>query len=73
MAARLSPAELNELVTALPDSALAHLLITTVRQLRRRLARRQWQVAKGGTASPLERAARQLIAELGEYGGDDDF
>jgi hypothetical protein len=73
MAARLSLAELNELVTALPDPALAHLLIATVRQLRRRLARQKWQAAKGGTVSPLERAARELTAELGEYGGDDDF
>jgi hypothetical protein len=54
MAARLSLAELNELVTALPDPALAHLLIATVRQLRRRLARQKWQAAKGGTVSPLE-------------------
>lgn len=73
LAARLSPAELNEFVTALPDQALAHLVIATIRQLRRRLTRRSGQPGKGGASSPLERAARQLIAELGEQGSDDDF
>ncbi len=70
LAARLSPAELNELVAALPDEALAHLVVATARQLRRRLARSGGRGGKG-RASALERSARQLIAELGEQGDDD--
>lgn len=73
LAARLTPAELSELVTALPDHALAHLVIATIRQLRRRLTRINGRAGKGGASSPLERAARQLIAELGEQGDDEDF
>lgn len=70
LAARLSPAELNELVAGLTDDALAHLVVATARQLRRRLAR---SGGRGGTGrtSALERSARQLIAELGEQGDDD--
>lgn len=71
LAARLSPAELNELVAALPDESLAHLVIAAFRQLRRRLARGGGRGGKG-RASALERSARQLIAELREGGGDDD-
>ena len=71
LAARLSPSELNELVAALPDDALAHLVIATVRHLRRRLARSGGRGGKDRT-STLERAARQLIAELGGRGEDDD-
>ena len=67
LAIRLSPAELKELAAALTDDALAHLVIAAVRQLRRRLTR------GGGVRNPaLERAARQLFAELGEQGSDDD-
>ena len=73
LAARLSPAELNELVAALPDAALGHLVIVTVRQLRRRLARNNSEVGKHRSSIPLDRAARQLMAELGEQGGDDDI
>ena len=73
LAARLSPAELNELAANLPDHALAHLVIVTVRQLRRRLTRTGRHTGKPGPSSPLERAARQLVAELGEQGSDDDF
>jgi len=71
LAARLSPTELNELVAALPDDALAHLIVATVRQLRRRLARSGGRGGKSRT-SALERSARQLIAELGGQGDDDD-
>lgn len=71
LAARLSPSELNELVAALPDDALAHLVIATARQLRRRLARSSGRGGKSRAAS-LERAARQLIAELGGQDGDDE-
>lgn len=71
LAARLSPTELNGLVAALPDDALAHLVIATVRQLRRRLVRSGGRGGKGRT-SALERSARQLIAELGGQGDDDD-
>jgi len=60
LAARLSPTEWNELVATLPDDALAHLVIATVRQLRRRLARSRGQSGKG-RASALERSAQQLI------------
>jgi hypothetical protein len=73
LAARLSPAELSELVAILPDHALAHLVIVTVRQLKRRLARSNRHADRHRTSSPLERAARQLIAELGEQGADDDI
>ena len=62
----------NELVAGLPDDVLAHLVIATVRQLRRRLARSRGRGGKGRT-SALERSAQQLIAELGGPGenGDD--
>ena len=73
LAARLSPAELNELVAALPDVALGHLVIVTVRQLRRRLARNNREGGKHRSSIHLERAARQLIVELREEGGDDDI
>ncbi len=64
IAARLSPAELKEFVAALSDDALACLVIATARQFRRRLVRSGGRCDKG-RASALERAARQLIAELG--------
>jgi len=72
LAARLSRTEWNELVAGLPDDVLAHLVIATVRQLRRRLARSRGRSGKGRT-SALERSAQQLIAELGGQGenGDD--
>ena len=68
---RLSSAELSELVASLPDSTLAHVVIVTIRQLRRRLAR----IGRGSAKRPtsvLERAAQQLVAELGEHGDYDD-
>ena len=71
LAARLSRTEWNELVAALPDDALAHLVIATVRQLRRRLARSHGRGGKG-RASALERSAQQLIAELSGQGENDD-
>lgn len=66
---RLSPAELGELAAALPDDALATLALAAVRQLRRRLVRGR---GRKGSASPLERAARQLAAELGGSASGDD-
>jgi hypothetical protein len=57
----------------MPDHALAHLVIVTVRQLKRRLARSNKHADRRRTSSPLERAARQLIAELGEQDDDDDI
>ena len=71
VAARLSPAELKEFVAALPDGVLACLVIATARQLRRRRVRRG---GRGGRRrdSFLERAARQLIAELGGQDEGDD-
>lgn len=64
IAARLSPAELKEFVAALPDDALACLVIATARQLRRRLVLSGGRGGKGCN-SALERVARQLFAELG--------
>jgi len=71
LAARLSRTEWNELVATLPDDALAHLVIATVRQLRRRLARSRGR-SGNGRASALERSAQQLIVELGGRGENDD-
>lgn len=70
LAARLSHTEWNELVARLPDEDLAHLVVATVRQLRRRLARSRGRSGKGRT-SALERSAHQLIAELGGQGEGD--
>ena len=70
LAARLSRTEWNELVAGLPDDDLAHLVIATVRQLRRRLACSRGRSGKGRT-SALERSAHQLIAELGGQGEGD--
>jgi hypothetical protein len=69
---RLSRVELRELVAVLADDTIAELTLITIRQLRRRLARQTRHAGKGRKSS-LERAAQQLIAELGEQGGDDDF
>jgi len=72
-AARLSPAELKEFVAALPDDALACLVIATARQLRRRLLRSGGR-GRRSRDSVLEGAARQLIAELsGQDEGDDGW
>lgn len=72
LAARLSAAELDELAVALPNDSLAHLALASVRQLRRRLARAGGQGRSSKVrASPLERAARQLAAELGSMRGGD--
>ena len=71
LAARLSHTEWNGLVAGLPDDVLAHLVVATVRQLRRRLARSRGRSGKGRT-SALERSAQQLIAELGGQGEDGD-
>ncbi len=71
IAARLSPAELDEPAAALSDEALAHFALTAARQLRRRLVRGGGR--KGQRSSPaLERAARQLAAELGGKESTDD-
>jgi len=71
VAARLSRIEWNDLVAALPNDALAHLVIATARQLRRRLARSRGRGGKGHT-STLERSAQQLIVELGGEEENDD-
>jgi len=71
MAAKLSPAELDELAAVLSDEALARLVLAAARQMRRRLARSGKRA--GSRSSPaLERAARQLAAELGGEGAADD-
>lgn len=74
LAARLLPAELDALAAALPDMALAHLAVAAARQLRRRLVRSGGAGKSGGRnrGSPLERAARQLAAEMGGSAGPDD-
>lgn len=69
--ARLSPAELRNLVAMLPDDVLAQLTLATVLQLKRRLARDSRRESKG-RASVLDRAAQQLIAELSGQGEHDD-
>lgn len=63
-AERASEAELDELVAALPDDALAHLTLASARQLKRRIGRS----AKGrrpakGRPGPLERAGQDLARE----------
>lgn len=70
LAARLSRIELNELAAALPDDALAHLVIATARQIRRRLTRIGRRSGKGQN-SALERSVRQLMVELGRQDEDD--
>ena len=70
VAAQLSPADLEELAAVLSDDALARLVLAAVRQLRRRLARGGGRA--GRPSSSLERAARQLAAELGGEGSTDE-
>jgi len=70
IAARLSPAELDELAAALSDEALASLVLAAARQLRRRLVRGGRKGQRSSAA--LERAARQFAAELGGEGSIDD-
>jgi hypothetical protein len=71
IATKLSLAELEELAAVLSDEALARLVLAAARQLRRRLVRGGGR--KGQRPSPaLERAARQLAAELGRAGSTDD-
>lgn len=69
--ARLSQAELNDLAAALPDPALAHLVVIAVREIRRRLGRISRQAGKR-RGSVLERATQQLVAELGGQRGSED-
>ena len=72
LAARLSPAELDEFAAALPDDALGHLVLTAARQLRRRLTRAGGRGnGRKSRDSALQRAARQLAAELGGRYSDD--
>ena len=70
--ARLSAPELRALVEILPDEALANLVLATIRQLKRRLAKTSRNGQKG-RISALDRAAQQLMAELGGQGDEDDF
>lgn len=70
LATRLSPAELDELAAALSDDALARLVVAAVRQLRRRLARGGGRAARRPSPA-LDRAARQVAAELGAESSDD--
>ena len=74
LAARATPAELDELIRALPDDGLALLAVPSVRTLRRRLAKPGASGGRGrkGRAGALERAAHQLAAELGGMASGDD-
>ncbi len=74
LAARARPSELDELIRALTDDGLAHLALSSVCALRRRLARPGASGGRGRKrrASALERAAHQLAAELGGTAGGDD-
>lgn len=78
LAERLTAADLDALAAAMPDESLAHLVLSGMRQLRRRLVRtgaaggRAPRAAKGRGASVLERAARQVAAELGGAGGGEE-
>jgi hypothetical protein len=71
LAARATRPELDEFVGALSDEGLAHLAVVSVRALRRRLAKGAAPGArgsKGRATGTLERAARQLAADLGGAG-----
>lgn len=72
--ARMSPAEVRNLVATLPDAVLAQLSIATIHQLRRRLERNSRRGDGKNSNTVLDRAAQQLIAELGGQNSDDyDF
>lgn len=65
-AERATKADLDELIAALSDEALAHLALASARQLRRRLARNGGgRPAKGKVhrRGPLDRAGAALAAE----------
>jgi hypothetical protein len=74
LAARATPSEIDGLVAALPDEGLAPLALASVRALRRRLSRAGAGGTRGRKGRPgaLERAARQLAAELGGAAPGDD-
>lgn len=71
--ARMSPAEVRNLVATLPDAVLAQLTLATVRQLRRRLERNSRRGGDKRSNTVLDRAAQQLIAELGGQNDEYDF
>lgn len=70
--ARLSAPELRGLVETLSDEALADLVLATIRQLKRRLVKSSRNGQKG-RASALDRAAQQLVVELGGQSYEDDY
>lgn len=70
--ARLSAPELRALVETLPDEALANLVLATIRQLKRRLVKSS-RNGQQGRASALDRAAQQLVVELGGQSYEDDY
>ncbi len=71
--ARMSPAEVRTLVATLPDAVLAQLTLATIRQLRRRLERNSRHAGGKTSNTVLDRAAQQLIAELGGQNDEYDF
>ena len=71
LAEKLTTADLDALVSALPDEALGHIVLAGLRQLRRRHGRKAGQGsrgAKGRGASALESIAREVAAVLGGTG-----
>lgn len=66
-AARATPFDLDEFVTALDDEGLAHLALASARQLRRRLGRTNGGQSRAKDAkarrTPLDRAGAQLAAD----------
>jgi hypothetical protein len=64
-AARATEADLDELVAALDDDALAQLALASARQLKRRLTRAYGRQPRSGRkrASALDKAGAQLAAE----------
>ena len=55
----------------LPDAVLAQFTLATIRQLRRRLERNRRYGGSKSLDTVLDRAAQQLMAELG--GQNDDY
>lgn len=71
LAETLTTADLEALVSALPDEALGHVVLAGLRQLRRRHGRRAGQGPRGTKtkgASALESVAREVAGILGGTG-----
>jgi hypothetical protein len=67
--------DLDELVSTLGDAELSHLAVSSMKGVKRRLARTRSRHARSGPVhgrNPLERAIQEIIAELTEFGGSDE-